>query len=169
MVAQVIVQSDTRALDRCFSYAVPEFMIGELCEGMQVSVPFGMGNRLKSGVVLSLSDEEPPETLKFISAIENNAVICPACLLSLVEFLREKTFCSYQDALRVLLPPGGRARFAEFYALSKEVNEEQIEQAIGRSTICYRIIEVLRAQGLTEYGKLCSALSRGSLRTQLKS
>lgn len=168
MVAQVIVQSDTRALDRCFSYAVPDIMIGELCAGMQVSVPFGMGNRLKSGVVLSLSNEETPETLKFISAIENNAVICPACLLSLVEFLREKTFCSYQDALRVLLPPGGRARFTEFYALSREVDEEQIEQAIGRSSLCHRIIEMLRVQESLEYGKLCSALSRGSLRTQLE-
>lgn len=167
MVAQVIVQSDTRALDRCFSYAVPESMEGQVCAGMQVSVPFGVGNRLKSGIVLSLSETEADAGLKSVSVIEKDAPVCPECLLSLVDFLRKKTFCSYQDAFRVLLPPGGRQRAAEFYSLSREATEETIERAVGRSALRHRVVEVLRAQDRIEYGKLCSVLSRGSLRPQL--
>lgn len=168
MVAQVVIQSDTRALDRCFSYVVPETMAEQICVGMQVSVPFGAGNRLKTGVVLSLSERETDEVLKPIRAIETDAMICPDYLLPLIEYLRESTFCSYQDALRVLLPPGSRQSVTEYLALVSDVSDEALERAIGRSGICQRIVDVLRENDSIEYEKLCSALARGSLRVQVE-
>ena len=51
MVAKIAVSAATFAIDKPYSYWVPEGM--ELKAGMRVSVPFGRGNKRCEGVVLS--------------------------------------------------------------------------------------------------------------------
>lgn len=166
MVAHIALQNDSRALDRCFSYAVPTELCSCVRVGMQVSVPFGAGNRMSTGIILELSDETD-ETLKTIADADEDAVSCPAELLPLVEYLREETFCTYQDALRVLLPPGSRRNAVELLTLSEDCSDETIAETVGRSGISKKIINTLREYGTLEYGRLCTALSSKNLRTQL--
>ena len=62
--ANVIVDLSADALDRVFSYAVPEGM--QIVPGQQVSVPFGP--RKVEGFVVSLSDitKVPPEKIRSV-------------------------------------------------------------------------------------------------------
>ena len=52
MIAQLAVAAAVYAIDRPYSYRVPEDM--PLLAGMRVLVPFGHGNRRTEGVVLSV-------------------------------------------------------------------------------------------------------------------
>ena len=51
-VAQLAVAAAVYAIDRPYSYRVPEDM--PLAVGMRVLVPFGHGNRRTEGIVLSV-------------------------------------------------------------------------------------------------------------------
>ena len=52
MIAKIAVSAANFAIDKPYSYAVPEGV--ELVPGLRVTVPFGRGNRRCEGVVLSV-------------------------------------------------------------------------------------------------------------------
>ena len=56
MIAQVAVSDSVYAIDRPYSYRVPDGLM--LRSGMRVLVPFGNGNRKKEAVVLAVSAGE---------------------------------------------------------------------------------------------------------------
>ena len=69
--ASVIVDISHEKLDRVFQYRVPKELQNRLQAGMQVEVPFGMGNRRMKGYVVGLSEEPdyPPEKIKPLTGI----------------------------------------------------------------------------------------------------
>ena len=109
--AQVIVDLSAEALDRVFSYIVPEGM--DVVPGQLVAVPFGP--RTLEGFVVSLSDacELPPEKLKpLIGPVREEPVVLPD-LMELAEWMHVRYLCNLVDALRLMLPAemrGGRVR-----------------------------------------------------------
>ena len=56
MIAQVAVSDSVYAIDRPYSYRIPDGLM--LRSGMRVLVPFGNGNRKKEAVVLAVSAGE---------------------------------------------------------------------------------------------------------------
>ena len=52
MVAKIAVSAATFAIDKPYSYLIPEGMT--LLPGMRVQVPFGKGNKRTEGIVLSV-------------------------------------------------------------------------------------------------------------------
>ena len=52
----VIVDISHEKLDRIFQYRIPEELQGKISTGMQVQVPFGMGNRTIKGYVTGVTD-----------------------------------------------------------------------------------------------------------------
>ena len=109
--AQVIVDLSAEAVDRQFTYAVPEGMA--LRPGQLVVVPFGP--RAIEGFVVSLSEacDLPPEKLRpVLRVVREEPVVLPD-LLELAEWLHVRYLCNLVDALRLMLPAqmrGGRVR-----------------------------------------------------------
>lgn len=60
MVAKVVINTRSGAVDKVFDYNIPEGM--EAKPGMRVSVPFGGGNRRMEGVVAGVVEESAPES-----------------------------------------------------------------------------------------------------------
>ena len=54
MIAKIAVSAATFAIDKPYSYRIPENMT--LQPGLRVMIPFGRGNRRTEGVVLSVED-----------------------------------------------------------------------------------------------------------------
>ena len=54
LTAGVAIDKATLNFDREFSYIVPPQFAAEICVGSAVLVPFGRGNTLRQGIVLSL-------------------------------------------------------------------------------------------------------------------
>ena len=103
MIAMIAVAAANFAIDKPYSYRIPEGM--HPMPGMRVTVPFGPGNRITEGVVLSL-EEGSGEGLKALSCCLDAQALLDETMLRLAAFMRERYFCTFFDAVRVMLPAG---------------------------------------------------------------
>lgn len=103
MVAKIAVSAATFAIDKPYSYRIPEGM--KLSPGMRVQVPFGRGNKRTEGVVLSVETADEQE-LKSVDCCLDEEPVLTQQMLRLAAFMRERYFCTLFDALRVMLPAG---------------------------------------------------------------
>ena len=71
LYADVIVNITSSALDRTFSYIVPEELASSMKIGSVVEIPFGKGDRLIRGYVVGLRSAAgyDPEKMKAVSRI----------------------------------------------------------------------------------------------------
>ena len=103
MIAKIAVSAATFAIDKPYSYHVPEDLALE--PGMRVTVPFGRGNRRSEGVVLTVEDGEDRNLKAVERSLDEEPVLSPYGL-RLAAFLRERYFCTFYDAIRAMLPGG---------------------------------------------------------------
>ncbi|MBQ2786013.1 MAG: primosomal protein N' [Oscillospiraceae bacterium] len=101
MIAKIAVSAAPFAIDKPYSYFVPETL--SLKPGMRVTVPFGKGNRRSEGVVLSL-EEGCADGLKPVDQSLDPEPLVSDTMLRLAAFLRERCFCTFYDCLRAMLP-----------------------------------------------------------------
>lgn len=114
--ALVAVENTAFHFDKPFSYALTVQQALTLSPGCRVLVPFGAGNKKRVGVVLALENVPQTQKLKRITAVLDEAPLLNFELLSLARFLRERTFCTYYEACRVMLPPGINQKVVSSYA-----------------------------------------------------
>ena len=103
MVAKVAVSAAVFAIDRPYSYEIPQSM--QVLPGQRVIVPFGNGNRRTEGIVLSV-EEGDTANLKSIERCLDDAPVLDESMLRLAAFLRGRYFCTYYEAARAILPAG---------------------------------------------------------------
>lgn len=107
MYAKVIVDLNHPAVDRMFDYAVPWGM--EVCTGLRVMVPFGRKNAKTEGYIISLSEETdvPQEKLKgILEVLDGGTPAFTPALLALAKWMQERYFCTLNQCLQVMIPPG---------------------------------------------------------------
>ena len=103
MIARIAVSAATYAIDKPYSYGIPQGMT--LRPGQRVQLPFGRGNRRCEGIVLTVEEAEE-EGLKAVECCLDPEPILTEHQLRLAAFLRERYFCTYYDAVRGMLPAG---------------------------------------------------------------
>ncbi len=103
MIAKIAVSAANFAIDKPYSYRIPQDM--SLQPGQRVMLPFGRGNQRTEGIVLSV---EPGDTekLKTVEQCLDDEPVLNATQLRLAAFLRERYFCTYYSAARAMLPAG---------------------------------------------------------------
>ena len=106
MFIKVAVSAATFAIDKPYDYSVPEELEKKALPGMRVFVPFGRGNRVSEGIVLSCSDRSDFEECKGILRFADEEPLLSEELLKLAVFMRERYFCTVYDAVRAMLPAG---------------------------------------------------------------
>ena len=79
-----------------------------LCVGSMVLVPFGRGSRARMGVVLACDAEPESAKLKFLFDVAPASACLTPELLRLVHFLKERTFCTYYEAVKAVIPYGAQ-------------------------------------------------------------
>ena len=117
MIGKIAVSAAVFAIDKPYSYRVPEGM--ELQPGHRVQVPFGRGNKMAEGIVLSL---EPGDEngLKSIQRVLEEEPLLTAGQLRLAAFLRERYFCTFFDAIRAMLPAGAWFHTRALFSLTED-------------------------------------------------
>ena len=106
LTAGVAVDKATLDFDRIFSYTVPDIFAGEIKTGSIVLVPFGRGDKLRIGIVLTMEDREDVAKLKSIVDVKNEDHTVTPYALSLIKHLKETTFCTWYEAVKTVIPYG---------------------------------------------------------------
>ena len=146
MVAKIAVSAATFAIDKPYSYWVPEGM--ELKPGMRVSVPFGRGNKRCEGVVLS-TEPGSPQGLKAVERSLDQEPLLDMTMLRLAAFMRERYFCTLYDAIRAMLPGGLWFSASETYELTADRSwqEKTIRQPNAKAILTHLLDLGGRAEG----------------------
>lgn len=115
-LATVHILSVPYHLDKPFDYLIPDdFEVGE---GDFIAVPFGGGNRPETALIIKVTEfsdtSNEPLRYKPISSVLSKALSLGKEALALVQFLKERTFCTVGDAVRTITPSAAFSKLEEF-------------------------------------------------------
>ncbi len=105
---QVAVSGATFHFDKFYTYLVPPALLGRVKLGSMVLIPFGRGDRPRMGVVLALGQQEEKGRCKELFDAAPEEACLTDELLRLVYFLKERTFCTYYEAVKAVIPYGAQ-------------------------------------------------------------
>ena len=94
--------------DKLYTYAVMPDQQDAVRLGSMVLVPFGRGSRARMGVVLACDAEPESSKLKYLFDVAPASACLTPELLKLVYFLKERTFCTYYEAVKAVIPYGAQ-------------------------------------------------------------
>ena len=130
-IAQAAVDDATIHFDKLYSYCIPPRLNDKVWPGSMVLVPFGRGNKPRMAVVLSVAElPEDADTQKLktlYDAAPAEARLTPD-LLELVRFLKDRTFCTWFEAVKAVIPYGAQ------YRAAMENGRPVMQNRLSRST-----------------------------------
>ena len=106
MYCSVILRGAVRETDRQYTYKIPDELNGKVFPGSFCNVPFGFGNKTRSAVVMTVS-EDAGKGIKGIKEIKSLIVDYPVLtkdLLELVDTLSERFNCTKGDIIELMVP-----------------------------------------------------------------
>lgn len=104
MYAQIIIDITSDALDRAYTYRIPEGM--EVSTGDRVSIPFGVSNAIKTGYVIGLTEEVDydPSKVKEIKTVMHDAISVKEQLIHLASWMSREYGTTMNQCLKTVLP-----------------------------------------------------------------
>lgn len=104
--ASIIIDISHENVDRVFQYRIPPQLLGEIQVGMQVCVPFGSGNRTRTGYVVDISEKAEYDVtkMKSIAGIVAGSVTADSRIISLAWWMKERYGSTMNQALKTVLP-----------------------------------------------------------------
>ena len=124
-VATIAIRTKIYSADRLYDYIVPP-SLAQAQAGCRVLVPFGKGDRMTEGFILACEEQmQPQQQLKAVHALIDAEPALTPELCRVVQFVRERTFCTYYDAICAVLPTGFRIRMTESYLPTGELKDER--------------------------------------------
>ncbi len=165
-VAEVYILSAPYVIDTLYSYRADAD--ADIAAGDFAVVPFGGGNRPENALVASvksgdawLSEHKNEKgvrlaELKPIKNVMNRELSLSAEAFAIVNFLKERTFCTVGDAVRTVTPAAAFARINEYVTLLRELpelyapetNEYKLYELVSSNKCCTkkRLYDVLGAK-----------------------
>ena len=128
-IAKVAVEKAAYHFDMGFDYLIPVPLRGNIQVGCRVLVPFGGGDRKRQGIVLALVQADAGNVsgnLKEITSLLDEIPALNDEMLGLMKYLRANTFCTWYDAVHVLLPLGAEVRLKWRYSAQKRNIAEKV-------------------------------------------
>lgn len=128
MVAEVIIASNVKTLNRIFDYNIPEEM--KVSVGSRILVPFGNGKHLEEGYVIGIK-ETSEFKIKDIQKVEEQEALSEENI-ELAKWMARRYFCNIADCIKLMLTPGTtskklenrvKEKTAQCVYLKKEVEE----------------------------------------------
>jgi primosomal protein N' (replication factor Y) len=160
----VAVSNATFHFDKLYTYAVMPDQQQIVRMGSMVLVPFGRGSRPRMGVVLACDAEPEHSKLKYLFDVAPESACLTPELLSLVRFLKARTFCTYYEAVKAVIPYG--AQYKPAFA-ADGVTPQLQKQLVRHTENQYRLVGELPAKPKPSAKQMAAvALLSGGPRTQ---
>ena len=160
----VAVSNATFHFDKLYTYAVMPDQQDAVRLGSMALVPFGRGSRARMGVVLACDAEPENSKLKFLFDVAPASACLTPELLRLVQFLKERTFCTYYEAVKAVIPYGAQYKPA---VAADGVTPVLQKQLVRHTENAYQLVGTLPAKPKPTAKQLAAvALLSGGERTQ---
>ncbi len=123
LIAGVAVEKALYSFDILFEYSVSREISEAIAVGKRVIIPFGNGSKRCVGMVMTLreGEYEPRKTKKILTLVDED-IILDEEQVGLVKWLKENTFCTYFDAVKLMIPTGLGISIREQYGFKKPSN-----------------------------------------------
>ena len=150
--------------DKLYTYAVMPDQQDQVRLGSMVLVPFGRSSRPRMGVVLACDAEPESARLKALFDVAPASACLTGELLELVRLLKERTFCTWYEAVRAVIPYGAQYK----PALAADGVTPVLQKQLTRHTeTLYRLAAPLPAKPRPTAKQMAAvALLSGGPRTQ---
>ena len=134
MIAQIIINSNAKDLNKTFDYEIPEELQEKVKIGSRVLIPFGRMKKLEEGFVIGFKEVSEYKT-KQIAKIEEGNFLNEE-KVKLAKWMARRYFCNISDSLKLMLPPGTatknienriKDKVAKFVYLKKDKEEIEFE------------------------------------------
>ncbi len=120
MVAEVIINSTVKNLNKTFDYNVPAELAGTIKVGDRILVPFGNSKRLEEGFVVSFKKESLYK-VKDISSIQEGFYLKEE-QIELAKWMARRYFCNVSASIKMMLPPGTTTKVLDNRVKEKSLN-----------------------------------------------
>ena len=139
MYARVIVDITHEKLDRVFEYRIPVDLEGCLQVGVEVVVPFGLGNREIQGYVIGIEEtcQYEPEKVKDILRLAEKRMAIEGKLVALAAWMKEHYGGTMIQSLKTVLPikKEEKQQIKRYVRLllSQDEGKEKLEEYLKKS------------------------------------
>lgn len=162
MVAEIILNSNAKELNKVFDYNIPETMAYKAMVGSRVFVQFGNRKQLEEGFIIGIK-ESSEFKLKDIEKIVNENGLSEE-KVELAKWMARRYFCNVSECIKLMLPPGTTTKVIENRVKEKNENfvsiideaivENDIEENKFKSAKQLRILKFLLDNGETNLADL---------------
>ena len=108
MVAEIIIESTVKTLNRIFDYEIPENLNVKI--GSRVFVPFGNKKTPEEGIVIGIK-EKSDYKIKPILNVQDASI--KEEYINLAKWMAKRYICNVSDCLRLMLAPGTTSKNIE--------------------------------------------------------
>ena len=117
MIAEVIIDSKAKKLNRKFDYKIPKNLEDIITIGSRVLVPFGNFKTLEEGYVIKIKESSEFEA-KELAGLEENL---KEDKIKLARWMARKYFSNVSECIKLMLTPGTRNKNKENRVTDKKV------------------------------------------------
>ena len=125
MVAEVIINSSVKDLNKTFDYQIPNEM--DVHIGSRVFIPFGRKKDLEEGIVIGLKEKSQYE-IKEIAGLQPEQIRNE--YVELAKWIADRYFCNISDSLKLMLPPGRTTKNVDKRIETKKINSISLAKDI---------------------------------------
>lgn len=146
MYAEVLIEYNSKAIDKTFTYLIPNSLKAKIKKGMKVKVPFA--NKIINGFITNIIDSYNSEyDLKEIDSIVDEYLVLNEEMMSLGTYLQEKTLCTKIAAYQTMLPSSLKVKekkqkdyskyleYVELIADANTIQEYKLKHKIAKKQI----------------------------------
>ena len=132
MIAEVIINSTARKLNRTFDYNIPKELENMVYVGTKVLVPFGKMKKLEEAHVVKLKETSDFE-IKDIAKVENGLTDKQ---IELANWMAKRYFCNVSECIKLMQTPGTRTKNTEKRIQDKFINVVYLKKDFEEILIC---------------------------------
>lgn len=139
MIAEVIIQTNAKDLNRVFDYKIPTEYEENALEliGARVLIPFARRKELEEGYIVNVKKSTEYE-VKEIAKVEEKYL--DAEKIKLAKWMARRYFCNVADCIKLMLPPGStrkitnrvKEKSVSFVTLKKDEDEIEFDIETGK-------------------------------------
>ena len=151
MIAEVIIDSRAKKLNRKFDYKIPKELEDVLEVGSRVLVPFANFKKLEQGYIIKIKPTTEFE-VKEISALDENL---SKEKIELARWMARKYFCNVSECVKLMLAPGTKnkekritekkVKFVYLNIPKEEINIEELKGEKQKKAIKF----IIKNEGMT--------------------